>query len=191
MHTMQTGCHAVTPRRQPGESRRRGSGEAWGDAGVTNALSSTSAGRFSAFLFCFYRRPPAREALHSSGDFIYVEISRATASKPPWHVATPTKTLSPFLFSSPEPQHAELSFLCQPPFILSVHPFSRAPFSTGLSPCYPVTIFGQFFTGFEFPRSSFIFQPRMFPPGKANKRVDRAAWRTRHADGNSSGNENT
>lgn len=53
-----TGCDAVTPRRQPGESRRRGSGETWGDAGVTNASSSTSAGRFSAFLFCFYRRPP-------------------------------------------------------------------------------------------------------------------------------------
>lgn len=169
MHTMQTGCHAVTPRRQPGESRRRGSGEAWGDAGVTNASSSTSAGRFSAFLFCFYRRPPAREALHSSGDFIYVEISRATTSKPPWHVATPTKTLSPFLFSSPEPQHAELSFLCQPPFILSVHPFSRAPTSIFNGPVtlLPGNDIRPIFHGIRIPSKLFYFPASNVSPGES------------------------
>lgn len=88
-----TGCHVVTRRRQSGESRRRrrGSGEAWGDASVTNASSSTSVARFSLFLFCFYRRPTAREALYSSGDFIYVEIPRATASDAATGSDTPTR----------------------------------------------------------------------------------------------------
>lgn len=154
---------------------------------------------FLCFPFLFLPSPtPLERHCTLPENFIYVEISRATASKPATRPDTSRRRPrhSPPPFSSLRLNHNTLNFLSSVNLLLSspftpFFPRSNVHFQR---PCHPVTIFGQFFTGFEFPRSSFsfIFQPRMFPPpGKANKRVDRAAWRTRHADGNSSGNENT
>lgn len=147
---------------------------------------------------------------------------------PLWHaddVATPTKTHSFFLSSfrialvpttrwtfllpivfvrrllfrnlaSPVSQSTPFYPLRSPLFVR--YSVSQRPFSMALSR-YPVTIFGQFFTEFEFPllfsSATLAAASNVFPcsPGKLiNALIERrGGTRTRHADGNSSGNENT
>lgn len=127
---------------------------------------------FLCFPFLFLPSPtPLERHCTLPENFIYVEISRATASKPATRPDTsrrrPRHSPSPFLFSSLEPQHAQLSFLCQPSFILSVHPFFPAlqrPFSTALSPGNDIR---PIFHGIRIPSKLFLFYfpaPNVSPP---------------------------